>query len=141
MIFMKQDFLHALVAVCDLQYGPHWLAVWWRASGPPASSSWPSSPGSSSTGTTSSWPQSGHSLPHLDHPRELSLAPLQGEVKRAEFLVTSMVAYNSIKLDNHTLVPFLIFGGQCLVSAMLTYLLPETFNVDLPYIIDEASEG
>ena len=52
-----------------------------------------------------------------------------------------MVAYNSIKLDNHTLVPFLIFGGQCLVSAMLTYLLPETFNVDLPYIIDEASEG
>ena len=36
------------------------------------------------------------------------------------------------------LVPFLLFGSLCLISALLTLLLPETMDKDLPDTLQQA---
>jgi hypothetical protein len=40
--------------------------------------------------------------------------------------------------DKKELIPFLIFGCLCLVSALLTSLLPETLHTQLPDTLEQA---
>ena len=40
--------------------------------------------------------------------------------------------------DTPALVPFLVFGCLCLVSALLTCILPETLESNLPDTVEDA---
>ena len=55
-----------------------------------------------------------------------------------DFPVEVLLAGKYMYAETPVLVPFLLFGSLCLISALLTLLLPETMDRDLPDTLQQA---